>query len=116
FSLPGSFSVPTSASEFSSMPGSLQMPGSAGVSSFGEVRKDRPVPSIALAADLVLYGQIPENCDLFFMGQQVTARTDGTFSLRLALPANKSCQLELVAVNRETGETQKIAAHFAFNR
>lgn len=116
FSLPGSFSVPTSASEFSSMPGSLQMPGSTGVSSFGEVRKDRPVPSIALAADLVLYGQIPENCDLFFMGQQVTARTDGTFSLRLALPANKSCQLELVAVNRETGETQKIAAHFAFNR
>ncbi|GAB1352886.1 hypothetical protein MASR1M12_16180 [Erysipelotrichia bacterium] len=115
-SLPGSFTVPTSASEFSSMPGSLQMPGSAGVSSFDQVRREKSAPSIALAADLVLYGQVPEGCDLFFMGQQVTARTDGTFSLRLALPANKSCQLELVAVNRETGETQKIAAHFAFNR
>ena len=116
FSLPGSFSVPTSASEFSSMPGSLQMPGSTGVSSFGEVRREKPAPSMALAADLVLYGQVPENCDLFFMGQQVTARADGTFSLRLALPANKPCHLELVAVNRETGEMQKIAAHFAFNR
>lgn len=115
-SLPGSLSIPTSASEFSSMPGSLQMPGSAGVSSFDQVHREKSAPSIALAADLVLYGQVPENCDLFFMGQQISARADGTFSLRLALPANTPCQLELVAVNRETGETQKIAAHFAFSR
>lgn len=115
-SLPGSFTVPTSASEFSSMPGSLQMPGSAGVSSFDQVRREKSAPSIALAADLVLYGQVPEGCDLFFMGQQISVRADGTFSLRLALPANAPCQFELVAVNRETGETQKIAAHFAFNR
>lgn len=114
--LPGSFTVPTSASEFSSMPGSLQMPGSAGVSSFDPVRREKFARSITLAADLILYGQVPEGCDLFFMGQQISARTDGTFSLRLALPANMPCQFELVAVNRETGETQKIAAHFAFNR
>jgi len=115
--LPGSSGVPTSsASEFSSMPGSLQMPGSAGVSSFDQVCRTRPVPSIALAADLVLYGQVPAGCDLFFMGQQISVRADGTFSLRLALPANAPCRFELIAVNRETGETQQIAAHFAFNR
>lgn len=115
-SLPGSLTIPTSASEFSSMPGSLEMPGSAGVSSFDQVRREYSALSISLAADLILYGRIPDGCDLFFMGQQVSARADGTFSLRLALPANAPCQLELVAVNRETGETQKIFAHFAFNR
>ena len=114
--LPVFSGVPTSASEFSSMPGSLQMPGSSGVTSFDQVRRERPAASIALAADLVLYGQVPEGCDLFFMGQQVPVRADGTFSLRLALPANAPCRLELLAVNRETGETQTIAAHFAFNR
>lgn len=117
-----SFALPSSSQEMpgshfapGAMPGSDMMPSSQTQSSDVLVRKSEE-SFLCMAADLIVYGRAPAGWQLFFLGQQVDVRPDGSFSLRLALPENVSQHLELTAVDPRTGQQQVIRADFAYKK
>ncbi len=116
FAMPGSFQeMPTSPFAPAAMPGSDMLPSSQTQSSEALVRKNEEA-LLCMAADLIVYGRAPAGWQLFFLGQQVEVRPDGSFSIRLALPEKASQHLELTAVDPHTGEKKLVRAEFTYNK
>ncbi len=116
FVMPGSFQeMPTSPFAPAAMPGSDMLPSSQTQSSEALVRKNEET-LLCMAADLIVYGRAPAGWQLFFLGQQVEVRPDGSFSIRLALPEKASQHLELTAVDPQTGDQKLIRADFTYNK
>jgi len=114
FNAPSSFNMPSSHMPSShSMPSSDTMPSSEGVSSLSRPAKKKDNPFLTAAADLIIYGSVRPGCELFFHGNAVRVRPDGTYSLRLALPFDGCQTIELVAVDSETAQTDTIKAEIS---
>ncbi len=118
YNLPGSLQLqmPTSPTGPLDMPGSGPLPSSDTCNSLSLTVGHGDEIYLTLAADLLVYGRAPAGFLVFFMGQQLKVRPDGSFTLRLALPVDASQQLQLTAVDPKTGQEQVVKASFVFNK
>ena len=106
------------------MPGSMDMqmptspaPSSADwssvtVSSFGKKAEEGGNDEIFLAAsvEIIVYGRVKCGCELTFQGNPINVRSDGSFSLRLALPFDGGHSIDLVATDPVSQKTRVVKA------
>ncbi len=78
-----------------------------------EVARDTDI-YLTLNPELIVYGSVDSRCRLSFNHHQIMPDKDGTYSLRLELPLNQSREIEVEAVDPETGKTRMIRARVKF--
>lgn len=78
-----------------------------------EVARDTDI-YLSLNPELIVYGSVDSRCRLSFNHHQIMPDKDGTYSLRLELPLNQSREIEVEAVEPETGKTRMIRARVKF--
>lgn len=104
--LPGSYTMPTSPAPSSA---GWSSPGAGSFSGRLQAAEDDDIFLIA-AVEVIVYGQVKVGCDLSFQGRPLRVRTDGSFSLRMALPFDSGHSIDLVATDPRTGKTRVIKA------
>ncbi len=84
-----------------------------GISSSEFVEEKKPGDNdvyLTMNPDLLLYGQTDKRCELRLNNHLIKTDPEGNYSLRLNLPVNESSEIEIEAVEPETGKTRKIRA------
>jgi hypothetical protein len=105
FAMPGSFNMPTSQAPSSA---DWTSPG-ADFPTSGPARSEDDIFLVA-EVEVIVYGRVKVGCELTFQGRPLHVRSDGTFSLRMALPFNTGHSIDLVATDPRSGKQRTIKA------